>query len=71
MITWTDTPHSSNVKRVGFDDETQDMQVEFASGGVYVVPGAGQAVYADMVSDPSPGGYYNKHIRNRYPVRKL
>src|SRR6185503_19820264 len=70
-VTWTDTPNSSNVKRVGFDDETQDVQVEFASGGIYVVPGAGPTVAADMAASQSPGQYYNRNIRNQYPVRKL
>jgi KTSC domain-containing protein len=68
---WTDTPNSSNVARVGFDPDTQDGTVEFRSGGTYLIPGAGEAVMADMAADPSPGGYYHRHIRNRYPVRKL
>ncbi len=71
MITWTETPHSSNVSRVGFDPDTQDGTVEFKSGGSYLIPGAGEAVMADMAADPSPGSYYNRHIRNRYSVRKL
>ena len=71
MITWTPTPQSSNVARVGFDDETQDIVVEFKNGGTYSYSGAGEAVAADMASDPSPGRYFARHVKNRYPAKKL
>ncbi len=71
MITWTATPQSSNVKRVGFDDETQDVIVEFANGNSYSYSGAGEAVAADLASNPSPGGFFSRHIRNKYPAKKL
>lgn len=71
MITWTATPQSSNVRRVGYDDETQDMIVEFANGGSYSYSGAGEAVAADLAADPSPGKYMARHIKGKYPAKKL
>jgi len=67
---WTPTPQSSNVVRVGYDDETQELTVEF-KGGSYTLTGVSKQGAADFAADSSPGAYYNRHLKNRYPTRKL
>lgn len=69
-IVWTATPQSSNVVRVGYDDETEEMTVEFA-GGSYVYSGVSAQTAGDFAGDSSPGGYFARHVKNRYPTRKL
>jgi KTSC domain-containing protein len=66
-----DTPHSSNVSSVSYNPETKEMTVSFKSGGSYTVSGVEATTASDMANDPSPGSYYNRHIRNSYNVRKL
>ncbi len=70
MIEWTPTPHSSNVKRVGYDDDTQELTVEFA-GGSYVYSEVSKQTATDLAADSSPGGFFARHVKNRYPTRKL
>lgn len=65
------TPHSSNVSEVEYDPETREMRVTFKSGGTYAISGVESTTASDMANDPSPGSFYNRHIRNRYTTRKL
>ena len=71
MLEWTPTPQSSNIARVGYDTETQELVVEFKSGGTYAYDGVSANTAADLASDPSPGGYFSRHVRNRYQSRRL
>ena len=70
MIEWTATPQSSNIRRVGYDADTQDLTVEFA-GGSYVYSGVDKGTADVLAADPSPGSFFARHVKTRYPTRKL
>lgn len=71
MIEWQTTAHSSNVARVGYDPETQEMVVEFVNGGSYAYAGVDRGTATDLASDSSPGSFFARHVRNKYPTRRL
>lgn len=71
MMEWNDTANSSNIARVGYDPETQEMQIEFRSGGSYAYSGVSSPTAADLAASQSPGSYFQRWIRNKYSVRKL
>ncbi len=60
---WTDV-RSSNVARVGYDDEAGELMVEFLSGAVYAYPNQGRASYEDLSTNPSPGSYVARWLKN-------
>ena len=60
---------SSNVAAVGYEDGT--LYVEFHSGATYAYEGVGEAAYQDLLTDPSPGSYLNRHIKARYSARRI
>ncbi len=62
---------SSNVAAAGYDPKTRILQVEFVSGGMYVVEGVPQDVFDQLRSSSSPGGYYHRNIKNVYPARRI
>jgi hypothetical protein len=68
-VEWKDVS-SSNVSRVGWNDETNELLVEFASGSVYAYPDAGESAYQDLLVSTSPGGYVSRNLR-RLPARKV
>jgi hypothetical protein len=70
-IEWMSTPRSSNISRVGFDRDAGEMIVEFQSGATYAYAGADSATAEALATDPTPGGYFHKNIRDRYPTRKI
>jgi hypothetical protein len=61
---------SSNVRAVGWDEDTGELLVEFRNGSLYSYPSAGESAYQDLLSDPSPGAYVARWLRNQ-PSRKV
>lgn len=57
-----DAVASSNIKAIGFDQQT--LAVQFVNGTVYHYTGeTAQAHYEAMKAAPSKGVYYAQHIR--------
>lgn len=54
---------SSNIRSAGF--ENGEMHIEFTNGKIYSYTGPkAQAHYDALVSAPSPGSYFHKHVRS-------
>lgn len=63
---------SSNLKSVGFDGDSQILEIEFRSGSVYRYRGVSRHVYEGLMSAASKGSYFDRHIRNGpYPYRQV
>lgn len=54
---------SSNIKSVGYEDGT--LEVEFSSGSAYAYRGPrAEEHYRELIAAASPGGYFARHVRN-------
>lgn len=62
---------SSNLASVGYDEEQSLLEVEFHSGGVYQYRGVPPGVHQALMRASSKGSYFDAHIKDRYPVRKV
>lgn len=60
---WVD---SSAISAVGYDHETQQMQIKFVQGRTYTFCGVPQHIFDGLLSAGSKGTYYDRHIRDRY-----
>ena len=69
-ITSWETPNSSNIAAIGYDDDSRVGTITFRSGGTYTVDSIDKGVLEEMASSPSPGQYFNRHVKNTYRVRK-
>ena len=63
--------NSSNVSSVGYDADSQTLEIEFNSGGVYQYSGVPESVYEGMMGADSKGKYFHANIKNTYPYSKL
>jgi hypothetical protein len=54
---------SSNVKAVGYDEETKTLQVHFKSGGIYQYAGVQPEMYADLLKAESIGRFVSQVVR--------
>jgi hypothetical protein len=70
MIETWETPNSSNIATVSHDDETRTGTITFRSGGTYTVDSIDKSVLEEMVASPSPGAYFNRHVKDTYRVKR-
>jgi len=66
MIDWFESPESSTIVRVGHDDESQLLIVEFKTTGVYHYYDVPQHVFEAMRSASSRGQFLAQEVKNRY-----
>ena len=57
---------SSAIRAVGYDPESERLEVEFRSGAVYEYRNVPSKVYRSLMSAPSKGRFLSRHIRDRY-----
>ena len=57
---------SSTISRVGYDLETQAMQITFVNGRTYDLSGVPPDLADGLVASDSPGRYFNMYLKGRY-----
>lgn len=62
---------SSNLCAIGYDPDSQTLEVEFNNGRVYQYGGVPPFEYEALMGAASHGVYFNANIRNRYPTTEL
>ena len=62
---------STNLAGVGYDAETETLEVEFHHGGVYEYFGVPPSIHQGLLEAPSLGSYFNKHVRHSYEQRRV
>lgn len=63
---------SSNLKAVGYDSETSQLEIEFLNGGLYVYSSVPESVYKGLMVASSHGSYFDANIKKGgYQYRKL
>jgi len=62
---------SSNIASVGYDADSQTLEIEFASGSVYQYYNVGPDLYQQFLIAPSKGQFLSMYIRNAYPFSKV
>jgi hypothetical protein len=62
---------SSNLRSIGYDQESSTLEVEFNTGAVYQYHGVGQEAFDSLMQAGSKGAYFNTNIKNSYGTTKL
>lgn len=57
---------SSNILSIGYDPDSQLLEVEFSTKRVYRYSSLPPHVYAALMKAPSHGKYFQSHITNVY-----
>lgn len=57
---------SSNITSVGYDPDTQTLEVQFTSGGRYQYFDVPQEDYDSFIASPSKGQFFADNIKNSY-----
>ncbi len=62
---------SSNLAFADYDVETRDLAITFHSGKTYSYSGVDQVTYDDLIASNSPGSYFARQIKGRFPERRV
>lgn len=58
--------NSSNVAAVGYDEDSQTLQVEFNNGGTYQYFDVPEAIFEGLRDADSVGQYLNQQVKGVY-----
>ena len=62
---------SSNLKSVGYDPDSKQLEVEFHSGAVHRYEDVPAKVHQRIMSAKSPGSYFHNNVRSAYKSTQL
>lgn len=62
---------SSNIASIGYDVNSQTLEVEFLNGGVYQYFDVPEQVYNDLMNASSHGQYLAQNIKGNYRYSKV
>lgn len=62
---------SSNVSSVGYDPETQTLEIEFNNGSIYQYFNVPQTVHEALMGASSVGKFLNAQIKGHYRYAKV
>lgn len=61
---------SSNIEAIGYDEDAQELHVQFLSGGYYVYYEVPRQIFDDLLMAPSKGSFLNREVKNIYRYAK-
>lgn len=62
---------SSNIVSIGYDAESEVLEIEFHGGAVYQYDSVPTEEYEGLMDAGSHGTYFHQHINGRYTYQKL
>jgi hypothetical protein len=63
--------NSSNLVSVGYDPQSETLEVEFKKTGIYQYLNVPQFMYERLMQADSIGRFFNAEIKNAFPCTKL
>jgi hypothetical protein len=62
---------SSNIVAIGYDPDSQTLEIEFKGGALYQYFSVPQSEYESLLNASSIGSYFHANIKNRYQFSKV
>jgi len=62
---------SSNIKSIGYDPQSQILEIEFSDGGVYDYHGVLPATYQDFLKSESYGKFFHTNIKKNFEFKRV
>ena len=62
---------SSNIKAIGYDPQTETLEVEFHSGSIYQYYGVPDHLHGQIMQAPSKGKFLHIYIKNQFPYSRV
>ena len=62
---------SSNLRSIGYDTDTQTLEIEFHSGSIYQYDDVPENIHSSLMQAPSKGKYFSRHIKGQYHYQRI
>ena len=62
---------SSNIDSIGYDEETETLEVEFHNGTIYQYYNVPSNLHDQLMQEGSKGRFLNTYIKNAYPYSRV
>lgn len=62
---------SSNIASIGYEAETETLEVEFLDGSIYHYFNVPSSLYDGLMNAASHGVYLNANIKGKYQYQRL
>lgn len=62
---------SSNIESIGYDSDSETLEIEFISSGLYQYYDVPEYVYGELMSADSHGIYFNANIKGTYRYSRV
>lgn len=62
---------SSNVTSIGYDPDSETLEVEFSNGSIYQYFNVTSVINDRLMMAPSKGQFLNAYIRNSHPYSRV
>lgn len=62
---------SSNISQIGYEPDSQILEIEFLKGGVYQYSSVPPSVFDEFMAASSKGRYFSAYVKDRYPTTRV
>jgi len=62
---------STNIRSVGYDKKSEQLEIEFHQGKVYLYFDVPESVYRGLISAGSKGSYFAMNIKDSFASRQV
>ena len=62
---------SSTIHRIGYDEETRTLYIDFYKSGIYEYTNVPKVLYDDFLNAPSKGHYFQVYIKETIKGHKV
>ncbi|WP_282145229.1 KTSC domain-containing protein [Alteromonas stellipolaris] len=62
---------SSNIASIGYDEQSETLEVEFLNSSVYQYYNVPSHLYSQLMEQSSKGRFLHTYIKNAYPYSRV
>jgi len=62
---------SSNISSIGYDPDSETLEIEFSNGSIYQYYGVPENLYNKIMGASSKGQFLHQYIKNQYPYSRV
>lgn len=62
---------SSNIQSIGYDSDSQTLEIEFHSGEIYQYFNVPSSLFEKILAANSQGEFFHQFIKNNYTYEKI